>query len=174
MNYSYINFVNQKNIIDGIILRKLTVHRDQTGSLFETLRKDWPDVFNTSDLKFAMQYLSITPFGLVRDEDQWHVHKFQKDRFICAVGRIVTAVYDPRDDSKTKGKLNLFLMGPEREEEMYMVVIPEYIYHGFIVISQQSGHLLNFPTQLYNPSDEGRVQNKELDWVKVRSDFNNK
>jgi len=172
MNYHYINLNNQKNLIDGVILRKLTIHKDPTGSLVETLRSDWQDVFNDSDLSFTMQYMSITPSGIARDEDMWHVHKFQKDRFICVSGKIITAIYDPRKSSKTKGQLNLFVMSPQNENEMCMVVIPEETYHGFIVVSNESGYLLNFPTQLYNPQDEGRINNNgELNWQEVRKDY---
>lgn len=171
MNYQYLNLQNQKDLIDGVVVHKLTVHKDESGGLFETLRRDWQDVYNQKELAFAMQYMSITPSGLARDEDKWHVHKFQKDRFICASGRIVTAVYDPRVGSSTQGKLNLFTMSPQKEEEMFMVVIPENTYHGFMVISKEPGHLLNFPTQLYNPEDEGRIPNSQFSWEKARQDF---
>lgn len=169
MNYQYINLSQKNNLIDGALIRKLIINKDQSGSLFETMRTDWQDIAGSN---FAMQYLSITPAGLIRDEDKWHVHKYQDDRFICAAGRIVTALYDPREGSKTKGNLNLFVMGPQKEEEMYIVLIPKEVYHGFMVISKTEGYLLNFPTQLYNPADEGRVENSQLDWNKVRQDFN--
>ena len=172
MNYSYLTLNNQQDLIEGVVMKKLVVHKDESGILFETLRVDWQDVYNQEDLKFAMQYMSQTPSGLARDENQWHVHKHQKDRFICSSGQIVSAVFDPRENSKTKGKLNLFLMGPQKEEEMYMLIIPEETYHGFMVISKEPGYLLNFPTQLYNPDDEGRVQHSDRMWEKVRSDFN--
>lgn len=172
MNYQYINLNNQKDLIEGVVLKKLIQHIDPTGTLVETLRTDWNDVFDTHHSPFAMQYMSITPSGTARDEDKWHLHKNQKDRFICVAGKIVTAIFDPRENSPTRGKLNLFLMGPEKEEEMYMVVIPEETYHGFMVISKVPGYLLNFPTQLYNQDDEGRVPKKELSWQKVREDFN--
>ncbi len=172
MNYSYLTLNNQQDLIEGVVMKKLVVHKDESGILFETLRVDWQDVYNQEDLKFAMQYMSQTPSGLARDENQWHVHKHQKDRFICSSGQIVSAVFDPRENSKTKGKLNLFLMGPQKEEEMYMLIIPEETYHGFMVISKEQGYLLNFPTQLYNPDDEGRVQHSDPMWEKVRSDFN--
>ena len=171
MNHQYITLNNQKDLIDGVILRKLTIHKDPTGSLVETLRSDWQDVFNTKDLPFSMQYLSVTPSGIIRDEDKWHAHKFQKDRFICISGRIMTAIYDPRENSKTKDQLNLFLMGPAKDEEMFMVVIQEYTYHGFMVVSKEAGYLLNFPTKLYNLEDEGRVENSHLNWQKVKNDF---
>ena len=172
MNYNYINLSNQKDIIDGVIIRKLTVHKDPTGTLVETLRSDWSDVFNSHDMAFAMQYMSVTPSGVARDEEVWHVHKFQKDRFICVLGRVVTAVFDPRKDSKTTGKLNLFVMGPGKEDEMYMLLIPENTYHGFMAISKEPAYLLNFPTQIYNPNDEGREKNQDqISWQKVRQDF---
>lgn len=169
MNYQYIDLKNQKDLIDGVIIRKLTIHKDASGSLIETLRSDWPDVAGED---FAMQYMSITPSGVARDEDKWHVHRNQKDRFICVAGRIVTAIFDPRKNSPTHGELNLFVMSPEKEEEMYLVLIPEDTYHSFMVISKVPAHLLNFPTQLYNQDDEGRVPKKELSWQKVREDFN--
>lgn len=172
MNYKYIDLTSAKDLIEGVTVRKLVIHQDDSGSLVETLRSDWADVVNSNDLKFAMQYMSTTPAGIARDEDVWHVHKFQKDRFICASGRIVTAIYDPRQDSKTRGKLNLFVMGPQKEDEMYIVVIPENTYHGFMAISSGPASLLNFPTQIYNPEDEGRIPRAgEFSWQKVRDDF---
>lgn len=172
MNYSYINLDNKKNLIEGVILKKLQVHNDESGSLVETLRQDWDDVYNDGERSFFMQYISKTPSGLARDEDQWHIHKNQEDRFICVNGKIVTAIFDPRENSKTKGKLNLFVMSPEKEDEMYMVIIPKNTYHGFMVVSKEKGYLLNFPTQVYNPKDEGRVKNTQFSWQKVREDFN--
>ena len=172
VKFHYIHLDNQNDLIESVILRKLVINKDPTGSLVETLRTDWQDVYNLENLNFAMQYMSITPSGIIRDEDKWHVHKFQKDRFICASGKIITAIYDPRKNSKTKGLLNLFVMSPQNENEMYMIVIPEETYHGFIVVSNESGYLLNFPTQLYNPQDEGRINNNgELNWQEVRADF---
>lgn len=167
----YINLGNSKNLIEHVTLRELIVHKDESGSLVETLRRDWKEVFNDDDLNFSMQYLSVTPSGVIRDRDKWHVHRNQNDRFICISGKIVTALYDPREDSKTKNHLNLFLMGPEEKEEMFMVVIPKEVYHGFMVVSKDPGYLLNFPTQLYTGEDEGRIENTQLDWRQIANDF---
>lgn len=62
-------------------------------------------------------------------------------------------------------------MGPDKDEEMYIIVIPKDVYHGFMVISQTPGYLLNFPTQLYNTEDEGRVKHEDFSWQKVREDL---
>ena len=106
----YITLKNSRNLIKDVVLRKLVIHKDESGILVETLRRDWNDVINDKELNFAMQYISITPSGQVRDKDKWHVHKNQTDRFICVSGRIVTALYDLRKESKTKNQSNLFLM----------------------------------------------------------------
>ena len=55
--------------------------------------------------------------------------------------------------------------------ESNLLVIPEDVYHGFMVVSKDPGFLLNFPTKLYNQADEGRVDNTQLNWEKVKSDF---
>ncbi|OGD88626.1 hypothetical protein A3I53_03070 [Candidatus Curtissbacteria bacterium RIFCSPLOWO2_02_FULL_40_13b] len=170
MKLKYNTLSDQKDLIEGVVVKKLVIHKDQSGTLVETLRKDWTDVYNELNLPFTMQYLSVTPSGVCRDEDKWHVHKIQKDRFICVSGRIITALYDPRENSKTKGRLNLFLQGPQKEE-LYLLVIPELVYHGFMVISKEPGSLLNFPTQLYTGEDEGRVINSQFRWQDVRNDF---
>src|SRR3990167_10558023 len=117
---NYLNSADSKNLIEGVIVRALVIHRDESGTLVETLRRDWNDVFDDKEMNFAMQYISVTPPGEIRDRDRWHVHKKQKDRFICVSGKIVTALYDPREGSKTKDQINLFLMGPEKQEEMFM------------------------------------------------------
>lgn len=171
MKLQYINLNNQKDLIEGVVLKKLTIHKDASGILVETLRNDWTDVLGKT-APFAMQYMSVTPSGQVRDEDVWHVHKKQKDRFICVSGRIITALYDPRRNSQTRGKLNLLLQGPDTEEEMFMALIPEDVYHAFIVISKEPGYLLNAPTQLYTKGDEQRVENTQLKWQDIRDDFN--
>lgn len=170
MKNTYLNINNKEDLISDVVLKKLTIHEDESGVLFETLRSDWQEVIGEK-APFAMQYMSITPPKIARDEDQWHVHKNQKDRFICVSGRIVTALFDPRDNSLTKGKLNLFIQSPDKEEEMYMVLIPQDVYHGFMVISQKPAYLLNFPTHLYTPEDEGRAENRELSWQTIRDDF---
>ncbi len=168
---NYINLNSRDSLIEGVVLRKLTVHKDESGLLFETLRVDWEDVYDSKDKPFAMQYMSVTPSGQIRDEDKWHVHKHQKDRFICASGRIVTALYDARENSATYKKINLFTQGPGKEEEMFLIVIPENVYHGFMVISKEPGYLLNFPTQIYTGEDEGREANNHFKWQTIKNDF---
>ena len=77
--------------------RPLRVNRDESGSLVEILRTDWADVYHDEQRPFAQTYFSTTPAGLARDEDVWHVHQHQEDRFVVAAGDIILALWDGRE-----------------------------------------------------------------------------
>jgi dTDP-4-dehydrorhamnose 3,5-epimerase len=143
--------------IDGVVLRALKVNRDPRGTLTELLRVDWPDIFGET-MPFAQVYTSTTAPGVARDEDRWHVHQHQTDRFYCVAGRIVVAIADPRPDSPTRGRILLVELASEADAPAPLVVtIPPGTLHGFVVTSATTATLLNFPNRLYDPNDEGRL-----------------
>lgn len=172
---------NSCNLIDGVILHSLKENKDQSGTLTEVLKTSWKDVYGDK-YPFAQCYYSVTSSGVVRDRDEWHVHPTkQTDRFVCIQGAIVTAVYDMRLGSKTYGTLNLFLMGEILGgKSQFMVVIPQGTLHGFGVVSEKEAVLMNFPTTLYDPNEEGRIKYGEalakfpdgslFNWEKVFAD----
>lgn len=150
-------------LIKGVILYPLKVNRDESGILVETLRSDWKEIYGEGR-EFAMQYFSVTQSGVARDEDVWHYHPtVQEDRFLVAYGEIITAVADNREESETKGILNLFRMNADNDP--YILLIPKRTLHGFMVVSKTPAVLLNFPTTLYDRKEEGRIP---YDEVKVK------
>lgn len=169
---------NKQRLIEGVYIKPLKVNSDQSGILVESLRTDWNDVCS-AEKPFAMQYYSVTKSGIARDEALWHYHPGgQQDRFIVVAGSIVTAVADDREESPTKGLLNLFLM---KSESPYLLVIPKRSLHGFMVVSEAYAILLNFPTRLYDPKEEVRIgydqakikvdKNTFFSWNLVRKEF---
>ncbi|MEK7450493.1 MAG: dTDP-4-dehydrorhamnose 3,5-epimerase family protein [Patescibacteria group bacterium] len=153
----FINILNKNKftLIKDVIMHPLKINKDESGVLVETLRTDWHDIYG-KDRRFAMQYYSVTPGGIARDEKIWHYHpSVQEDRFLVVQGTIIVAVADQRANSVTKGLLNLFHM--ESDGNPYILLIPKETLHGFLVISKESAMLLNFPTTLYNPKEEGRI-----------------
>jgi len=162
-----INLENYKTskLIKDVVMHPYKVNEDSSGILVETLRKDWNDVFGEGR-EFFMQYYSETPSGLARDEDVWHYHPtIQDDRFSVVKGEIVIAIADNREDSLTKGLLNLFYISARKNP--YLVLIPRRTLHGFMVVSKEPAILINFPTGLYNPQEEGRIPYAE---VNVKTD----
>jgi len=180
-------FITLKNkdkvkLIDGVMLYPLTVHPDESGGiLVETLRKDWQGIYG-ENREFFMQYYSETDSGIARDESVWHLHPtYQEDRFLLAKGEIVVAIADQREASLTKGLLNLFHVTSRIDP--YIVLIPHNTLHGFMVVSQEPAILMNYPTGLYNPKEEGRVpynqaqvktsEGELFSWDLVRKEFPN-
>lgn len=168
-------------LIKDVILYPLKMNKDESGVLVETLRRDWKEIYGPGR-EFAMQYYSITPSGLARDENLWHYHPtVQEDRFLVVQGSIVAAVADNREESETKGILNLFLM--KFDEDPYILLIPKRTLHGFMVISKESAVLLNFPTALYNIKEEERIKHEDakikfqdgslFNWESIRNHFFN-
>lgn len=177
----FITLANKNNVklVKDVLVHPLKVNRDESGILVETLRTDWKEIYG-ENRKFAMQYFSVTASGIARDEALWHYHLQQEDRFLVVQGEIVAAVADNRQDSETFGLLNLFHM--KADTDPYILLIPKGTLHGFLVVSSAPAVLLNFPTLLYNPSEEHRLPYQEaqiktfdgsvFSWDQVRSQFN--
>jgi dTDP-4-dehydrorhamnose 3,5-epimerase len=148
---------NGNGRIEGVILRELKVNRDPRGTLTELLRSDWSDVFG-DNMPFRQVYTSTTAPGVARDEDRWHVHQHQTDRFYCLSGRIVVVIADSRPDSPSRQRIMLVeLAAGDDSPAPIMVTIPPGTLHGFVVTSRSPAVLANFPNRLYDPTDEGRV-----------------
>lgn len=182
MTYPYLSLKNQKNLISGIQLHKLIVHRDSRGLLMETLSIKWKEVVN-QDLPFGQTYYSVTLPGFARDEDTWHNHPTQQiDRFVVLEGDVVIAAYDWRNDSPTHGVLNLFLMGEINDDDnQFLLLIPKNVLHSTCNVGKKPLQYLGNPTHVYDPNEEGRVSFEEIgaklpdgtlfSWQKIRDQF---
>ncbi len=178
---NFITLKNKKNnrLIKDIVLYPLKINKDASGVLVETLRSDWKEIYG-KDREFKMQYYSITPSGVARDENVWHYHPtIQEDRFLVVKGAIVVAIADNRKESETYGLLNLFQMRSDKDP--YILLIPKKTLHGFMVVSREPAVLLNFPTALYSIKEENRIDHKQakvrlengesFSWDKVRKEL---
>ena len=136
------------NLIAGVLIKKLNLIPDDRGYLMELLRNDWPEFMN-----FAQSYITACYPGVIK---AWHYHKIQWDHFICLQGMAKVVLYDPREQSLTLGKINVFHMGTLNP---VLVRIPPYVYHGFTAEGPATTLIINFPSELYNykQPDESRV-----------------
>lgn len=183
MDLKFLTFKNRQNLISGVKLHKLKMNRDRRGTLVETLKETWGDVFKRPDARFTQSYQSETMPGFARDEDRWHNHPTkQVDRFVILKGNAVVALYDWRKESSTHGRLNLFLMGElNGDDDQYLLLIPTNVLHAFCTIGNKSCFLISFPTHIYDPNEEGRVpfgkvnvrfpDGTPFSWEVIRSHF---
>lgn len=148
-------FITLKNIsnfrlIQNVIIHPLKINKDESGTLVETLRIDWPAVYG-KERKFFMQYSSVVPSGVAKDLTSWHYHTYQEDRIVLLQGEIIFAIADNRNNSSTKNRINLFYMTSEINP--FMLIVPKKTLHGFVVVSKEKAVIVNFPTALYNSKD---------------------
>jgi dTDP-4-dehydrorhamnose 3,5-epimerase len=126
-------------LIEGVATKKLKVIPDERGRLMEILRCD-DEVF----IKFGQVYLTTNYPGVVK---AWHFHKKQTDNVCCLSGMIKLVVYDPREGSRTQGKINEFFIGTHHP---CLVRIPAHCYHGWKCISELESLVISVPTEPYD------------------------
>lgn len=135
-------------MIDGVVVKELKVIPDERGRLMEILRRDDPFF-----VRFGQVYLTTGYPGVVK---AWHYHSRQTDHFCVVKGMMKVVLYDAREGSPTRGRVNEFFMGEHRP---ILVRIPPLVYHGFKTIGEEEALLINVPDEPYNPAapDEFRV-----------------
>lgn len=126
-------------LIQGVETKNLRLIPDERGFLMEILRSDWPEF-----LKFGQAYVTGCYPGVIK---AWHYHKNQWDNFVCIYGMAKVVLYDPREESPTKGLINEFHVG---QLNPLLIKIPPLVYHGFAAEGGQITLIANLPTELYN------------------------
>ena len=97
-------------------------------------------------------YYSITFAGQARDPDRWHIHQIQEDRFVVLAGNLLFGLSD--------GQETVIVALSGRDPKM--LIVPPGVYHCLNNRWGKDALLLNMPTRIYNPEDEGRVPFNEL------------
>lgn len=128
----------EPELIQGVRTKKLRVFPDERGRLMEMLRSD-DEIF----IRFGQLYLTSAYPGVVK---AWHYHQRQTDNFVCVKGMMKVVLYDPREGSPTRGRINEFFIG---EHNPLLVQIPPLVYHGFKCVSDGEAIIVNCPTELY-------------------------
>jgi len=135
-------------LIEGVAVRCAKVLPDERGRLGEIMRADDP-WFE----KFGQVYFTTTYPGVVK---AWHYHKKQTDHFYVVKGAVKVALYDGRENSKTKGVVNELCLG---EHNPGLVRIPPGVLHGWMCVSKKEAYIVNVVSEVYDykKPDEHRV-----------------
>jgi len=129
-------------MIEGVIIKNLSVIPDERGRLMEIIRND--DEFYE---KFGQVYMTTNYPGVVK---AWHFHKKQVDHVCCVKGMIKLVLHDTRDNSPTKGETNEFYIG---EQKPSMVRIPCLVYHGWKCVSETESIVVSMTSEVYDYKD---------------------
>ena len=144
--------------INDIEILQRDIFYDERGFLIETF------AITKEKIKSVYSYVSLTQPGFARDNDKFHYHLKQKDRFTVILGEIWILLYDARKSSTTFGNLEVVsLKGGDSKIKQkttlssWTITVPQGIYHGIKNPNPFLAILVNHPTSEYNPQDEGRI-----------------
>ena len=126
-------------LIDGVRLHFPETHPDERGDLCEIFNPAWG--LRESPPVYAYQ-VTVRP-GKVRG---WVVHHEQDDWLFVSFGTLKIVLYDDREASPSRGKLNEICLS---EHNRGVVVIPRGVFHAIQNIGEKAAMFINFPTQPY-------------------------
>lgn len=146
-------------MIEGVKVKKLKVIPDERGRLIEILR------VSETEIQPQQVYLTTAHKNVVKDKENFHIHRNQTDFFCCIKGKIKLVLVDTRKDSQTKDELNEFDIG---EDNFCLVTIPKRVLHAFKSLKSEA-FIINCIDHEYNKEDpdEFRIKNKYYDWDKL-------
>ena len=135
-------------MIEGVKIKELIKRHDDRGWFSEILRDDEKLLSRFGQASITKTYPQVVK--------AFHWHKKQDDLWFCVSGNIQVVLYDRRPRSKSKGEANIFYLGDDNAQAVF---IPKGIAHGYRVLGQKEATLVYFTTKSYNPSapDEERI-----------------
>lgn len=133
-------------MIQGVKINPLAVIPDERGMIFKMLRCDDP-VFQG----FGEIYFSTIYPGVVKG---WHLHKKMTLNYAAVSGFIKLVLYDDREGSPTKGKLQEIFLG---RESYKLVTIPPLVWNGFKGIGTEPAIVANCSTIPHDPLELERL-----------------
>jgi dTDP-4-dehydrorhamnose 3,5-epimerase len=130
--------------IDGAVLREVRHVVTHNGVTTETFRVDWGVVGGTVK---QILHVELRPGAL----SAWHLHRDRFDHLMVVGGHLKVVLHDPREDSPSQGRTEVFLLSDKRPQ---LLVIPPGVWHGVQNLDPaHHGRFLNYFDEMYDYAD---------------------
>jgi len=133
-------------MIDGVRIVPLRKIPDERGMVVHMLRSDDPWF-----QEFGEIYFSVVYPGAIKG---WHFHRRMTLNYAVISGMIKLALYDPREDSPTKGEIQEIFTG---EDSYALITIPPDIWNGIKGIGVKPAIVANCATEPHDPEEIVRM-----------------
>ena len=142
-------------MIDGVVITKRKIIRDDRGQVMHMLRND-DKVFKS----FGEIYFSTINPGTIK---AWHLHKEATLNYACIKGEVNLVLYDDRKKSKTKGKIQELILTPRN---YCLVTVPPLIWNGFKGLDKEESIIANCLNLPHNENEMVRIDpfDKSIDF----------
>ena len=129
--------------IEGIAVTGLRQIPDERGAVLHMMRCDADDF-----TRFGECYFSEILPGAIK---AWKRHRLQTQNLAVPVGIIRLVIFDDRDTSPTKGKLQVLKLG--RPDAYVRITIPPGLWYGFACISSNPALIVNCADLPHEPDE---------------------
>ena len=142
-------------MIDGVIITKRKIIKDERGQVMHMLRND-DKVFKN----FGEIYFSTINYKKIK---AWHLHKEATLNYVCIKGKVKLVLYDDRDSSSSKGKLEEITLSPDNYN---LITIPNNIWNGFKGLDTEESIIANCLNIPHNENEMVRIDpfDKSIDY----------
>ncbi|MBI4980238.1 methyltransferase domain-containing protein [Candidatus Woesearchaeota archaeon] len=125
----------ETNRLENVKLKKLTIHQDERGYLFEGLRAD--DAFYGGEFGYSL--ISVVSPGVIKG---LHKHQKQTDYTLCAKGKALYVFGDGKEFRQ------VILDG----KDPVLVAVPPGLWHGYKALDDEAV-LVHIIDRVYDPND---------------------
>jgi dTDP-4-dehydrorhamnose 3,5-epimerase len=132
-----------RTLIEGVTVTALRQIHDERGAVLHMLRSDAPEF-----VRFGECYFSEVLPGAIK---AWKRHRAQTQNLAVPLGRIRMVIYDDRDLSSTRGRVQALELG--RPDAYLRLRIPPGLWYGFSCISTTPALLANCADLPHDPTD---------------------
>jgi dTDP-4-dehydrorhamnose 3,5-epimerase len=133
----------RRELIEGVRVKDIRAIVTRNGVTTEIFRADWG--LGGDSIEHAIR---VTLLG--HAISAWHLHERQTDHVFVTDGAIRLVLFDDRDGSPTRGRLDVLDLSPARP---MLVVVPPGIWHGLQNRLTETSALMNLFDRAYRYGD---------------------
>jgi dTDP-4-dehydrorhamnose 3,5-epimerase len=137
------DWVVQRRLIEGVVLREVRSMVTANSITTEVCRDDWGIV---------QGHVRQTLFVQLRAQaiSAWHQHRARWDYIMAVGGHLRVVLFDPREDSPTRGQVDVFHLSPMRPQ---LLAVPPWIWHGVQNLEAGPSSFVNLFNAMYDYDD---------------------
>jgi dTDP-4-dehydrorhamnose 3,5-epimerase len=138
-----------RDLIDGVQIHEIPNIITANGVATELVRPEW-EIGRIAIRHMIHVELRASAISA------WHCHHRQTDRIFVTHGTLRVVLFDDREGSRTKGKVNVLNLGRMRPAT---ILIPPYVWHGVQNVENGPSGFVNFfdHAYCYEDPDEWRL-----------------
>jgi dTDP-4-dehydrorhamnose 3,5-epimerase len=133
-------------VIEGVEVFPLRRIVDERGSVMHMLRADDEHFQGFGEIYFS----TVNP-GAIKG---WHIHREMTLNYACVAGMVKLVLYDDRERSQTRGKLQELFVG---DQNYVMVRIPPMVWNGVKGIAAAPAMIANCASHPHDPDEISRL-----------------